>query len=328
MPNLFSDPLRVNHVALACALLAPTLSRADPLPQNPLDSARAMRYLEQVCAIGPRFSGSSGMKKQIALLTEHFQVVGGEVQTQSFMAPNPLGSRKVRMTNLIIRYRPELSRRVLLCAHYDTRPLPDQDPSYAARRNGTFIGANDGGSGVAALMELAHHMPLLTGDLGVDFVLFDGEELVYRDGRDPYFLGSQWFARQYNKRKEDYHYEWGVLLDMIADADLEIAYEAHSWQWRDTRPLVKQLWKTAARLGVREFIPRVKAKVRDDHLAIHQIARIPCCDIIDFDYPYWHTEADTPDKCSGESIAKVGWVVLEWLRELDTTGASDVEGNP
>lgn len=309
--------LAVLLVAAAIGPAWPVHAQPTQLPVNPLDGERAMGYLRQICDLGPRPSGSLAMQKQIKLLASHFESLGGQVEKQAFMAPNPLGGPKVRMTNLIVRYRPELKRRVLLCAHYDTRPLPDQDPDREARRNGVFIGANDGASGVAVLMELAHHMPRLSGDVGVDLVMFDGEELVYRENRDPYFLGSQWFALKYRQRKGEYHYQWGVLLDMVGDADLQIAYEAHSWQWRDTRPLVKDLWRTAARLGVGEFIPRVKAQVRDDHLPLHEIGKIPCCDIIDFTYPHWHTEEDTPDKCSGESLAKVGLVVWEWLQGVD-----------
>ncbi|MEM6329878.1 MAG: M28 family peptidase [Planctomycetota bacterium] len=299
------------------------------LIENPLNADRAMGYLERVCAIGPRPSASEGMRRQIALLRKHFEGLGGQVRTQSFLAPNPLGGAKVRMTNLIVRYRPELQRRVLLCAHYDTRPLPDRDPDPVKRRRGVFVGANDGASGVALLMELAHHMPILSGDVGVDLVMFDGEEYVFRENRDRYFLGSQWFAMQYKKRRAGYRYEWGVLLDMVGDADLRLLQERLSWTWRDTRPLVRDIWATAARLGVREFDPRVmKTPVRDDHVALRQFGKIPCIDIIDFTYPHWHTEADTPDKCSGESLAKVGWVVLEWLRALDAEGVQglDAEG--
>ena len=86
--------------------------------------------------------------------------------------------------------------------------------------------------------------------------------------------------------------------------------------WRDTRPLVEEIWKTAARLEIDNFIRRVQHKVQDDHLPLHNVAKIPTCDIIDFDYPYWHTEGDLPRRCSGDSLAKVGWVVYEWLRQL------------
>jgi hypothetical protein len=164
------------------------------------------------------------------------------------------------------------------------------------------------------MMELAHHMPQLQSKYVVDFILFDGEELVYDGDRDPYFIGSEHFAKQYRDQSPEHKYRWGVLLDMVGDADLQIFQEENSVTWRDTRPLVAQIWGLAQRLGVREFIARPKYFIRDDHLALRNIAKIPTCDIIDFDYPYWHKEGDTPDKCSGESLAKVGWVVYEWMK--------------
>jgi Zn-dependent M28 family amino/carboxypeptidase len=183
-----------------------------------------------------------------------------------------------------------------------------------------FVGANDGASGVAVLMELAHWMPKLESRYGVDFVLFDAEEFVFRGTfgeRGEYFVGSEYFATQYVRdRGRDYRYRWAVLLDMVGDADLQLYHELHSIRWRDTRPLVKDLWGTARALGVREFVSRIRHEVRDDHLKLHDVAGIPACDIIDFDYPHWHTEADTPDKCSGESLAKVAWVVHAWLQRV------------
>jgi hypothetical protein len=293
----------------------PTPAPSAP-PKNPLDAARAYGYLQQICALGPRRSGSDGMKKQQALLEQHFATLGGKVSFQRFAARNPLGGDKVPMANLIVEWHPERKKRILLCAHYDTRPLPDQDPDPRLRREGVFLGANDGASGTAVLMELAHLMPTLTGDVGVDFVLFDGEELVYDDPRDPYFVGSTWFARQYAEHPPAHKYRWGVLLDMVGDANLKLYWEKNSATWRDTRPLVKEIWATAQMLGVGEFVPRVgfHFPIRDDHLPLRNIAKIPTCDIIDFDYPYWHTVGDTPQRCSGTSLAKVGWVVYEWLK--------------
>jgi Zn-dependent M28 family amino/carboxypeptidase len=185
-----------------------------------------------------------------------------------------------------------------------------------------FLGANDGASGVAVLCTLASDMATLEGQWGVDFVLFDGEELVYNERRDNYFLGSTWFARQYIAEPPPYRYRWGVLLDMVGDASLQIYQERYSTRWDDTRPLVDQIWRTAQRLGVQEFIARRRHWIRDDHLPLHDIAGIPTCDIIDFDYPfpgsresYWHTTADRPENCSPLSLAKVGWVIREWLKE-------------
>jgi hypothetical protein len=253
------------------------------------------------------------MRKQQELVQAHFEQLGGKVHFQRFETANPRGGPKVPMANLICEWHPERKVRILLCAHYDTRPLPDQDPDPVQRRQGRFVGASDGASGVAVLMELAHLMPQLEGDIGVDFVLFDGEELVYTENRDPYFIGSTYFARQYAAHPPDHKYRWGVLLDMVGDANLTVYQERHSVSWRDTRPLVKEIWATAGRLGVKEFIPRVGYVVRDDHVPLRNIAKIPACDIIDFDYPYWHTIEDVPHRCSGSSLAKVGWVVHEWL---------------
>ncbi len=283
------------------------------LKDIPFDGARAYDYLKQIVAIGPRRSGSPGMKKQQELLENHFRPLGAEVSRQTFQVRDPRDGTPVEMTNLIVRWHPERKRRVLLCAHYDTLPLPMLD-----RRNpkGTFVGANDGASGVAILMELGNEMAAgLDTNVGVDFVFFDGEEYIF-SVRDRFFLGSEYFARAYRDRKEDYHYQWAVLLDMIGDKDLQIFQERNSRSWSDSRPLVDEIWATARRLGVREFIPRPKYTIQDDHIVLHNIGGIPSCDIIDFDYPVWHTEADRADQCSALSLAKVGWVVREWLKTV------------
>jgi hypothetical protein len=283
-------------------------------PTNPLDAQRAYGYLRDICALGPRISGSSGMQKQQALAQKHFEKLGGKVSYQRFLARNPLGGEHVPMANLIVEWHPERKERILLAAHYDTRPFPDRDLDPVKRRSGTFIGANDGASGVALLMELAHLMPKLSGPVGVDFALLDGEELVYDDNRDPYCLGSTWFARQYVEKPPQHKYRWGVVLDMIGDADLQVYQEKFGMTWRETRPLVKDIWATAGRLGVKEFIPRVGYEVNDDHVPLRNTGKIPTCDIIDFVYPAWHTTNDTPQQCAGSSLAKVGWVVYEWLK--------------
>jgi glutaminyl-peptide cyclotransferase len=317
-------------VLIGCArrgLVAETVVADQAKPQaigeavaltNPLDPQRAYGYLQEICALGPRMSGSPGMKKQQALVQAHFEKLGGKVSYQQFLANNPLGGEKVRMANMLIEWHPERKERILLVAHYDTRPLPDQDLDPTKRRSGTFIGANDGGSGVALLMELAHLMPKLEGPIGVDFLLVDGEELVYVDQRDPYCLGSAWFAKQYVEKPPGHKYRWGVVLDMIGDADLQVYQEKFSITWRETRPMVKDIWATAGRLGVKEFIPRVGYEVKDDHIPLRNSANIPTCDIIDFTYPAWHTTNDTPQRCAGSSLAKVGWVVYEWLKAQET----------
>jgi glutaminyl-peptide cyclotransferase len=293
-------------IANAPAVVAPL--------KNPIDGQRAYGYLQQICALGPRKSGSVGMQKQRELLQTHFEKLGGKVSIQRFLARNPLGGEKVPMANMIVEWHPERKERILLAAHYDTRPLPDRDPDPVKRTNGIFLGANDGGSGTALLMELAHLMPKFEVPIGVDFVLFDGEELVYVERRDPYLLGSTWFSKQYVEKPPEHTYRWGVVLDMVGDADLQLYQEEFSTSWRDSRPMVNEIWATAAKLGVKEFIPSVGYSVQDDHLPLRNTAKIPTCDVIDFVYPAWHTTNDTPQRCAGSSLAKVGWVVYEWLR--------------
>ena len=293
------------------------------LDQLPIDGRLCMKMLKSVVDIGPRYSGSEGMLKQQEILEEYFSKLGAEVSYQRFKARNPLsrqGVETVEMANMIVRWHPKRARRILLCAHYDTRPFPDNDPDPSKRR-GVFVGANDGGSGVAVLCALAEKMADLDSDFGVDMVLFDGEELVYNSARDPFFLGSTHFAREYAAARPKYRYTAGILLDMVADADLQIYQEVNSR--RMAPEVVRQVWATAKRIGVSELRPNARHEVRDDHLPLNEIAKIPTIDLIDFDYPspqkretYWHTTGDTVDKCSAISMAHVGWVVWEWLKGL------------
>jgi hypothetical protein len=274
-----------------------------------------MRNLEAICNLGPRPSGSAAMDRQRAMLAEHFRAAGATVSGQAFQIRDRRTGKPVHLENLLVSWHPDRTDRVLLAAHYDTRPFPDNDP---VDPKGVFLGANDGARGVAVLMELAAAMPALPGPVGVDFVLFDGEEYVFAP-RDPYFLGSTFYARQYLADRQagrlPHTYRCGVLLDMVGDRDLEIWQEQHSVDWPDTRPVVDAIWDVARRLEVRQFVPRPKHAVQDDHLPLRMIAGIPTCDIIDFDYPQWHTTADAPAACSAESLDAVGRVMLAWLRE-------------
>jgi len=292
------------------------------LEQIPFDGQASLAWIEKMCAIGPRVSGSDGMKRQQKMLKEHFESLGGQVEMQGFSYPQPSrGGRKTRFNNLIVRWHPDRKERILLCAHYDTRPYPDQD-----RRNprGVFVGANDGGSGVAVLCEMARHMPKLDSKLGVDFVLLDGEEFIFNRRTDRFFLGSEYFGVRYaNDKKRTYRYRAAVLLDMVGDKSLDVYQERNGLRWADSRWIVQSIWKKAADLGVNEFIPKAYDKeISDDHIMLHEHGKIPACDIIDFSYgsrpgtnDYWHTTQDTPDKCSALSLAKVGWVVHEWLKD-------------
>lgn len=287
------------------------------------DGQRAFRYLETVCAIGPRISGTHGMLQQQELLEKHFTALGGQVRYQDFDAPHPQTGQPVRMRNLIVHWHPQATQRILFCCHYDTRPFPDRETSPALRAK-PFIGANDGGSGVAVLMELAHHLGPATAlaanpSFGVDFVIFDGEELVYAPG-DPYFFGSEHFAKEYRDRPpQGYHYLNGVLLDLVGGTGATFYYEVNSLRYAPD--VTRQLWSVAARLGTREFVARRKHEVLDDHLALNKIARIPTCDVIDFDYPHWHKRNDLPAACSAQTLGIVGRVMLGWVQaNANSTG--------
>lgn len=293
-------------------LLAATASAAEP-PE--FSGKRALAHLQAICDLGPRPTGSAAMTRQRALLVAHFREAGAKVTGQAFKIRDPRTGNPAHMENLIVEWHPDREERVLIGAHYDTRPFPDRDP---VDPRGVFLGANDGASGVAVMMELAAAMPALQGGIGVDFVLFDAEEYVFA-ARDPYCLGSNFFARQYvadgQAAGRRHRYRCGVVIDMVADAELEIWQERNSASWPDTRPVVEAIWGVAARMKMRQFVPRPKHAVEDDHVPLRMIARIPTCDIIDIDYPQWHTTQDTPAHCSAESLGVVGSVLLEWLRE-------------
>ena len=318
--SLFRKVCSVRGVAAVLAVLACLLllfpGAVIPEQKGPetLDAKRAYQYLVQICRIGPRVSGSRGIAEQQKLIVDHFGKFNAQVRFQSFDAVHPLSGAPVRMNNLVVSWHPKAKTRVLLACHYDTRPYPDRD---RFNPRGTFLGANDGASGVALFMELAHHMQALKPTYGVDFVFFDGEELVYgksRAAQGKYFLGSKYFATSYRDRPPQHRYVYGVLVDMIADRNLNLYMEKNSLKLAPK--LTKQIWAAARKLKVREFKRRAKHDVQDDHIPLNQIARIPTCDIIDFDYPYWHTTEDAPSNCSGESIVKVGRVLLEWLSQV------------
>lgn len=277
-----------------------------------LEEERAFGYLKGICDLGRRPSDSEGMAQQQKMIVEHFTKLGATVTTQLFNTTHPLKGTPVRMTNLIISWHPQAKERVLLCCHYDTRPFPDRDPN---RSKGTFLGANDGGSGVALFMEMAHSLPAIKPSVGVDMVFFDGEEFIFQRDGGKYFYGSEHFAREYRDRPPAHRYRCGVLVDMIGDKKLGILQEPLSLKFAPT--VTRSLFDTARELGIKEFIAKpMDREVNDDHVPLNQIAKIPTADLIDFDFPAWHTTNDKPSACSGASLVKVGRVLLAWLQNV------------
>jgi hypothetical protein len=278
----------------------------------PFDGKRAIAYLVSICEIGPRMSGTPEMRKQQALIRKHFEALGATVTEQNFKAKQVSRKNSVDMTNMVISWNPERKRRVILCSHYDTRPIADQEKDPRKWRE-KFVSANDGGSGVAFLMELGNHMKDLKLNVGVDFVFFDGEEYIWEPRRDEYFFGSKHFAQNWRKMKPRPDYTAAVLLDMIAGEGAKFPVEGHSWE--RARPLAQEIWKVARELKSPMFLAELGERVLDDHLALQNVG-IPAIDIIDFSYPHWHLLSDTPENCSAESMAEVARVLTTWIQRV------------
>jgi hypothetical protein len=294
------------------------LSAAMAAKPAPIDGNRAFAYLERICALGPRVAGTQANTRQRQEVAAHWKAMGAAVREQPFTAAHPMTGQRVDLVNLIGSWNPERNERVVIGAHYDTRPHPDEETD-ARRRELPFLGANDGASGVALLMEIAHHLETMNTPWGVDLVLFDGEELVF--GRHPmtqgeYFLGSKEFARAYVEDVEGHQktdrYVAGLVLDMVGGRKLQINQEPNSLNLAPN--LVRDVWAVARQVDAKRFHLRVGREVLDDHLALNN-AGIPTIDLIDFDYAYWHKADDLPKNCSADSLAEVGRVVTAWLAQ-------------
>lgn len=265
----------------------------------------AWKQLLTQCDFGPRPPGSRAHQQCLEYLETELQQYASSVQRQDFFGLNPVSNESLPLVNLIARFFPERSRRLLLCAHWDTRPWADQDPDPKNHQT-PIIGANDGASGVAVLLEIGRCLKLRDPGIGVDIVLFDGEDMGRASHPEEYCLGSRWYADHLTMPLP----EAAVLLDMIGDADLLIPYELYSYF--SARNLQQEIYHLAAELGEKSFLPSPGPSVYDDHVPLIQEG-IPAVDLIDFDYEYWHTIEDTPKQCSPSSLGSVGRVLLEWI---------------
>jgi hypothetical protein len=286
--------------------------REGPAEPAAFDGKRAMSYLEALCKIGPRQSGTEGMKKQQQMLEKQFKEQGGKITLQRFTANQRSVRSDVEMANLIVSWHPDRQRRVILCSHYDTRPLADQEKDTRNWRK-PFVSANDGGSGIALLMELAHHMKDMKVNVGVDFVFFDGEEYVF-EREDEYFFGSKHFGREYRKSRDKTYYGAAILLDMIGGKKAGFPIDPYSWE--HAPDLVRAIWGIADEFKCAAFNGKAFGdEVQDDHVPLNQNG-IPAIDIIDFKYPHWHKLSDLPENCSGEILEQVAKVLSVWLQRV------------
>lgn len=264
------------------------------------DSARAFKDLEKQVAFGFRVPGTSGHARcRDWLFQEMGRITDGKAQRQDFAVT--VRGQRVPMTNLLARINPSAKKQVLLCAHWDTRPSADQEIDPARKRQ-PIPGANDGASGVAVLLELARQFAAKPPAVGVQIVLFDGED--YGPGIEAMFLGARHYAKNPALPKPDY----AILIDMIGDRDLGIYRETNSDNM--AKEINDKVFEAARALGVTAFINEPRHEIMDDHLSLQAIGW-RAIDLIDFDYAPWHTLDDTPDKCSPASLKAVGDVLAK-----------------
>lgn len=266
----------------------------------------AFDYLKAQCAFGPRNPGSVGHKQCLNYLEKELKKYAPKVTRQDFFYPLPGVGTTMRGSNLIAEFFPEKKDRILLCAHWDTRPWADMDPD-SKNHQQPVMGANDGASGVAILLEIANSLKQQPACYGVDLVLFDAEDAGLYRNNETWALGSKEYANSLTRQELP---RFGILLDLVGDKNLNIHKEVNSQL--NAPDLVEYVWNLADELGVVEFYRDVRYQVHDDHINLLNIG-VPCIDIIDFDYPAWHTIKDVPENCSAESLGKVGRVVLEIL---------------
>jgi hypothetical protein len=267
--------------------------------------AHAFDYLIKQTEFGPRNPNSKGHQACLDYLFQTLRGYADDVQLQPFAAQGY--DEVLALTNVIAKFNTNATTRILLSAHWDTRPRADQDTN-RSKRDQPILGANDGASGVAVLLEIASLLKSQPPTVGVDIVLFDGEDYGLEGDLSNYFLGSRYFAAN---KPDGFNPRFGILLDMVGDKFLDLPREQHSVRFAPD--IVSLVWGKAKELGFTQFTDESGEEINDDHLQLNQVG-IKTINIIDFNYPdpthrYWHTHDDTPDKCSAESLEAVGMVI-------------------
>ena len=288
------------------AQVSPTMAPS-PIPQatatmtpQQFDGDRAYQDLKYQVSLGPRTPGSKSHEQLRAWIKDETEKAGWKFETQTSNYNNH------QVYNLVAK-RGSGHPWIILGAHYDSRFFADQDAGPANQRL-AVPGANDGASGVAVLTELARVLPSVPGESlrasQIWLVFFDWEDQGGIDGNN-WIVGSAEFAEQLKEKPDAV-----VVIDMIGDKDLKIYQERNSNQ-----EMNKQIWDTARQLGYsREFIPESKFSMIDDHTPFLN-AGIPAVDLIDFEYPFWHTLGDVPNNVSAESLEAVGDTLYTWLKQ-------------
>jgi hypothetical protein len=289
----------VKRLAALLLLSSACLSASPPPAGAPkFDGGRAYEHVRQLVSIGPRPSGSAALEQTRAYITKQLGAIGLTVREQPFEAKTPLGP--VRMVNLRATIQGPGARRLVFAGHYDTKLF----------REFRFVGANDGGSSAAFLIELARVLKDRRNAVPVELLFLDGEEAVVDWTGDDHTYGSRHYVAAARKDGSIATLGALVLVDMIGDRDLRILREANSTPW-----LTESIWKAARKLNRPEFVDET-TPIEDDHLEFLQ-AGVPAVDIIDLDYAAWHRPEDRLDQVAAGSLQAVGDVVSAALPALE-----------
>ncbi len=288
-------------------------------PEFVADSA--YEYIARQVAFGPRVPNTTSHDSCALYLMQHFKQYSDNVIVQHAKVRAYDGTM-LSIKNIIAQFQPEKNNRILLFAHWDTRPFADHDPD-STKQNMPIDGANDGGSGTGVLMEIGRHLSKTRPYFGIDIILFDAEdygqpdhiELDYKP--DTWCLGSQYWAK--NPHKLRYNAFYGILLDMVGGKNAVFTQERNSVYYAPG--LLEKVWANAHALGYGKYFSYQKTPpITDDHLYINRILNIPCIDIIPYDESakssfgdFWHTHNDNMDIISKETLKAVGQTVLETI---------------
>ena len=285
----------------------------------------AYLFCQQQCDFGPRTMNSEAHELCAEWIAGKFRQYGLEVTLQKADLTGYDGT-KLKSTNIIASYRPELNDRILLCAHWDSRPWADNDPDDANHRK-PVMAANDGASGIAVMLEVARLLASDSLHSGVDFICFDAEDwgtpqwAESKDGdADTWALGAQYWAMQYVKQQSPNRYRYGILLDMVGGEGARFYQEQVSLYFAPD--VVRKVWAAAETIGYGSLFPKEEGSgITDDHLPLNRVARIPCIDIIPY-YPdcdassfgpTWHTVNDDMKHIDRNTLQAVGQTIIQVL---------------
>lgn len=302
--------------------LAACTSEPAPPPPKPQKTVKVPRFesdtafvkIEKQLAFGPRVPNTEAHDQCRQWLVQQFQNYGATVIEQAFTAKAYTGE-DLKSTNIIAQYNPDHQKRVILAAHWDSRHISDADANEANQQKGVPA-ADDGGSGVAVLLEIARNLGQNPIDMGIDIILFDAEDYGESEADNPtsWCLGSQYWSR--NPHRKGYQARYGILLDMVGSKNARFTKEEVSRYYAPK--IVEKYWRLAKNMGYANyFVDQESRALTDDHYFVNTIANIPMIDIINrsttttsgFGH-YWHTQQDNIDIIDKRTLRAVGQTLM------------------